>query len=173
MKQWLKKYRIPVSLVPVALVMGMIFAFSAQNGETSGALSSGITRWVLGVAVPNWENLPATEQVRLLDILGLVIRKMAHFSEYALLGACLMLHIRQIQTKVRLPLPWLVAWGVGTAYAATDELHQGLVGGRHPAVTDVCIDSSGVIAGVGMLLLVLFLLHRRTAVKPGTKEVPI
>lgn len=155
MKQWLRKYRIPVSLIPVVLMMALIFAFSAQNGETSGALSGGITSWVLRTVVPDWEHLPTVEQEKLLDILGLVIRKLAHFSEYALLGFFLMLHIRQIEARVHLPLSWLLAWVVGTAYAASDELHQGLVGGRHPAVTDVCIDSSGVIAGVGVLLLVL------------------
>ncbi len=167
MKQWLKKYRIPVSLIPVVLMMAVIFTFSAQNGETSGALSGGITRWVLCTVVPDWEHLTVMEQEKLLGIVGLVIRKLAHFSEYALLGFFLMLHIQQVKTRVHLPLPWLLAWAVGTVYAASDELHQGLVGGRHPAVTDVCIDSSGVIAGVGMLLLVLFLLHRKKRTHSG------
>lgn len=167
MKQWLKKYRILVSLIPVVLMMAVIFIFSAQNGETSGALSGGITSWVLRTVVPDWEHLTALEQEKLLSIVGLVIRKLAHFSEYALLGFFLMLHIQQIETRVRLPLPWLLAWAVGTVYAASDELHQGLVGGRHPAVTDVCIDSSGVIAGVGILLLALFLLRRKKYASVG------
>lgn len=161
MKQWLKKYRIPVSLIPVVLMMTVIFIFSAQNGETSGALSGGITHWVLRTVMLDWEHLPVAEQEKMLDTLGLVIRKLAHFSEYALLGFFLMLHIRQIETRTHLSLPWLLAWGIGTSYAVTDELHQGLVGGRHPAVTDVCIDSGGVIAGVGLLLLVFLAAGRK------------
>ncbi len=94
MKQWLKKYRIPVSLIPVVLMMTVIFIFSAQNGETSGVLSGGITHWVLRTVMPDWGYLPMAEQEKVLDILGLVIRKLAHFSEYALLGFFLMLHIR-------------------------------------------------------------------------------
>lgn len=158
MKQWFKKYSIPLTLIPVVLMMGLIFAFSAQTGETSGALSGEITRWVLRTVMPNWENMTAQEQAQLLNTLGLVIRKLAHFSEYALLGFFLMLHIRQIETRTKVRFSWLIAWGVGTAYAASDELHQRFVGGRGPAVTDVCIDSSGVIAGVAALLVLAFLL---------------
>lgn len=161
MKQWFKKYSIPLTLIPVVLMMGLIFAFSAQTGEDSGALSGEITRWVLCTVMPDWENIPAQEQEHLLDTLGLVIRKLAHFSEYAVLGVFLMLHLRQIEKRAKVRSSWLIAWGVGTVYAASDELHQSFVGGRGPAVTDVCIDSSGVIAGVTVLLVLASLRKRR------------
>jgi VanZ family protein len=51
----------------------------------------------------------------------------------------------------------------GIAYAATDELHQHFVRGRHAALLDVLIDAVGVTLGV-------YLLHRlqRTRPVPGT-----
>ena len=83
------------------------------------------------------------------------MRKLAHFTEYAILGLSLLLHIAQVEKKIAVRLPWLWAWGAGTLYAATDEFHQGFVAGRGPSVRDVAIDSAGVIAGVLIMLLIL------------------
>jgi VanZ family protein len=47
---------------------------------------------------------------------------------------------------VREPL----ALAVGIAYAATDELHQYFVRGRHASPVDVAIDAVGI--AIGMLL---------------------
>lgn len=151
MKAWISKHSIPVSLIPVVLIMVMIFCFSAQSGAESGQMSGRITRWVVGIFVQDLEDMPAAEQEELLYWAGFAIRKGAHFSEYALLGFFLMLHIRQIGKRTVVKLPWLWAWGIGTLYAASDEFHQSFVGGRGPAVTDVCIDSCGVAAGVALL----------------------
>lgn len=156
MKAWIEKHSIPLSLIPVVLIMVMIFCFSAQTGEESGEMSGRITRWVVAVFVPEWEELPVAEQEELCSTVGLFIRKGAHFTEYALLGFFLMLHIRQICKRTRVLLPWLWAWGIGTLYAASDEFHQSFVGGRGPAVTDVLIDSCGVAVGVALLCFVLW-----------------
>src|SRR6266508_4598713 len=58
-----------------------------------------------------------------------LLRKAAHVTEYAILGALLVRALRH-------ELPALV---VGIAYAATDELHQHFVRGRHAAARDVVI----------------------------------
>lgn len=155
MKAWMGKHSILLSLIPVVLIMVMIFCFSAQTGAESGAMSGQITRWVLDLFVEDFENLPATEQETLSSRVGFLIRKGAHFTEYALLGFFLMLHILQVAKRTTVKLPWLWAWGVATFYAATDEFHQSFVGGRGPAVTDVLIDSCGVAAGVALLCLIL------------------
>ena len=166
MKSWFQKHSIAISLIPVIGVMVMIYCFSAQTGDQSGAMSGKVTRWIAELLIQNFESLPEAEQILLCSRLGLVIRKLAHFSEYALLGFFLMLHIRQILKKVIFRLPTLWGWCVGTLYAVSDELHQGFVGGRHPAWTDVLIDSSGVLAGILLCLLLYLLLHRKTA-QPG------
>ena len=158
MKKWIERNNIVLSLLLVIAVMVMIFCFSAQTGQQSGAMSGQITRWVLNLVVPGFEDFSQETQGKLCSIVGLIVRKLAHFSEYALLGFSLMLHIHQIQKKTLVRLPWLWAWGIGTLYAASDEFHQSFVADRGPSVFDVMIDSSGVIAGV---LVMLWILYRR------------
>ena len=69
-----------------------------------------------------------------------ILRKAAHLAEYAVLGGLL------YRALGREPF----ALAVGIAYAATDELHQYFVRGRHASPVDVAIDAVGV--AVGMLL---------------------
>ena len=70
----------------------------------------------------------------------LVLRKLAHACEFALLGALL---LRALHTA-------LPAFGVGVAYAASDELHQHFVTGRHASPLDVAIDTAGILAGIAL-----------------------
>lgn len=166
MKQWIEKHSIALSLLLVIAVMVMIFCFSAQSGEQSGAMSGRLTTWVLNLIIPDFENFSPEQQEMIRSTVGLIIRKLAHFSEYALLGFSLMLHIAQVQKKITVRLPLLWSWAVGTLYAASDEFHQGFVAGRGPSIVDVMIDSLGVITGI-MLLLLISLCHRKRSEKPG------
>ena len=161
MKTWIEKHSIGLSLVLVVAVMVMIFCFSAQNGNTSGALSGRITTWIIKLVLPDFDELPLPEQEALRGSVGLVIRKAAHFSEYTLLGVSLLLHILQIRKRLAVSVPWLWAWAAGAAYAVSDELHQGLVAGRNPSAVDVLIDGSGVLFGIGVLALCLWLRRRK------------
>ena len=158
MKHWIEKHSILLSLLLVIAVMVMIFCFSAQTGTQSGAMSGKITTWVLNLGVPGFGDFSPEKQEAIRSAVGFAVRKLAHFSEYALLGFSLMLHIAQIGKKIAVRLPWLWSWGIGTLYAASDEFHQGFVAGRGPSVRDVMIDSAGVIAGA---LLICALLHKR------------
>ena len=159
MKQWIEKNSILLSLLLVIAVMVMIYCFSAQTGVESGQMSGRLTTWVLNLIIPDFENFAPEKQESIRSTVGFIVRKGAHFTEYALLGFSLLLHIAQLQKKITVRLPLLWAWGIGTLYAATDEFHQGFVAGRGPSVRDVCIDSAGVIAGV---LIMLWILKKRT-----------
>jgi VanZ family protein len=68
----------------------------------------------------------------------LVLRKIAHGAEFAVLGFLL---VRALGNE------WagLVA---GVAYAISDEIHQHFVPGRQAALLDVLVDSAGVAVGV-------------------------
>lgn len=164
MKAWIRKHSILLTLLLVIAVMVMIYCFSAQNGTQSGAMSGKLTSWVINILVPDFENMTEENQESLRSTVGFLLRKTAHFLEYALLGFSLMLHIAQIEKKIAVRLPWLWAWGIGTLYAASDEFHQGFVAGRGPSVRDVMIDSSGVIAGVLLILLTLYRRRQRLAI---------
>ncbi len=75
-----------------------------------------------------------------LGLWDTILRKGAHITEYAVLGALL---YRALGREA----PALAA---GIAYAGTDELHQHFVRGRHGAAVDVAIDAIGL--AVGMLV---------------------
>jgi VanZ family protein len=68
----------------------------------------------------------------------LVLRKLGHAVEFAVLGALVYRALR------REPLAILL----GSAYAATDEIHQAFVSGRQGSPVDWLIDTLGGIAGV-------------------------
>lgn len=68
----------------------------------------------------------------------LVLRKIAHAGEFAVLGLLL---VRAVGREG-------LALALGIAYATSDELHQHFVPGRQGSPTDVLIDAIGVLVGV-------------------------
>ena len=156
--------------MPVIAVMVMIYCFSAQTGVESGAMSGKITTWVLNLVIPDFADFTPEKQEAIRSAVGLLIRKMGHFTEYAMLGFSLMLHITQLQKKIPVRLPLLWAWGIGTIYAASDEFHQGFVAGRGPSVVDVMIDSAGIIAGVLLLCAVLHKLGKTAIIRKNLQK---
>lgn len=86
------------------------------------------------------------------------IRKGAHFGTYFILGGsfCLALYY-----KVK-NYWWGAFFGIlgATGYAATDEFHQMLTGGRTPLFQDVMLDMAGAATAVVLILLV-FLFRRK------------
>jgi VanZ family protein len=68
----------------------------------------------------------------------LVLRKLGHAAEFAVLGALL---VRAIGRA------W-PAFALGVLYAVSDEVHQTFVAGRQGSPVDVAIDAAGVACGV-------------------------
>jgi VanZ family protein len=110
--------------LPVVVWAAVIFTFSAVP-----SLSTGLGWW------------------------DTFLRKGAHLTEYAILGALL---LRALGRE-------LPAFAAGLAYAATDELHQHFVRGRHASLVDVVIDSFGIAFGI----LALSLFRTRLASDTG------
>ena len=80
-----------------------------------------------------------------------IVRKMAHFCEYTLEGFLLMLCMRVYS---RHPLRHItVPMLAGVLTALTDETIQLFSEGRSSQVTDVWLDSAGVLAGILAALL--------------------
>jgi VanZ family protein len=75
-----------------------------------------------------------------IDTVG---RKLTHFAEYALL--CV-LWWRFLRTAMADRRAALVAFLISSLYAATDELHQSFVDGRHGTPVDWMIDTAGAAA---------------------------
>ena len=145
-------------------VMVFIFTQSALPGKISGAESSTVVRLVIWLAdalgIPGFTELDA-------DIIHTVVRKMAHFLEYMLLGGCLMVNTHDWYEEKKKDAGQQGAWwlvlismAAGAVYASTDELHQYFVPERACSLRDVCIDSAGVAVGA-ILIHLLWLRHIR------------
>lgn len=139
---------VTLTVLPLLLTFG----FSSQDAETSGALSLMIVKWLVSVFPP----LSALDA----EFLHVLIRKLAHFTLYFVLGCGL----RGLSTyQRRFPaVPGVVV--SGAFFASLDEFHQHFSAGRAPSVFDVALDTCGVAAGCALIsLLFLLLTQRRSA----------
>ena len=84
-----------------------------------------------------------------------VVRKMAHFGSYFLVGMFGFLGLRRI-FKLKWVAP-VLTWFGAIALAAFDEYHQYLTGDRTPSVHDVMLDASGALCGIVLGIIVIFI----------------
>lgn len=149
----------------VAAWMVVIFLFSAQTGKDSGNTSGRILRLALNLLYWNFEDFSPERQESLMAVWGVIVRKGAHFTEFAVLGALLSNALRTYTLSAK--LRWLLPVGIGALYAVTDEIHQYFVPERACRFLDVCIDTSGVLFGTAVFLLIAFLIkkHKKSVLK--------
>lgn len=92
-----------------------------------------------------------------------VVRKFAHFSEYAILAILAITsfssHIpaNQSASSPDRRVAFNAGIAISVLYAISDEIHQAFVPGRGAAISDVLVDSVGVVIGS----LVISYLRRR------------
>ncbi len=142
-----------VSFVLSILTAVMIYSFSADTAEESGELSSNITEQVLSTIGIDKETTPPAEYEEVKMKTEFSIRKLAHFSEYALLGACVFIFFATFRKRRWMTI--LFTLTVCVPYAVFDEWHQAFVPGRGPGIKDVLIDSAGSLCGAVFVLLVI------------------
>jgi len=127
---------------PVVLWLGFIF-FASSNSFSASNTSRFIGPLVLWL-------FPDTSQETLTTI-HFVVRKLAHFSEYALLG---ILAARAFRTS---PNPsihrywFLISAALIVIYALLDEYHQSFVPTRTASLVDSLIDISGGLTALIVL----------------------
>lgn len=139
--------------------MIVIFMFSHSPGDESGETSREVGRLFCKIFVPGYEEMAFEEQEELALLLDHPIRKLAHFTEYMILGA-LMVGIPQFSEKSDYWKCGLIVWGAACLYAVSDEVHQLFVPGREGALKDVLLDSTGALAGVLLGLLIVRIIVR-------------
>ena len=139
-----------------------IYFMSAKDSVESGNVSGTVAEGVAGVFLPDYESLPESEKNIIKNKLSLPIRKLAHFTEFAVFGGLLLLSSWFTPCKRFKRMHYLIfSTACGIVYAALDEMHQGLVPGRAPRVTDVLIDTAGVICGVMFVALMIAVAERK------------
>ena len=138
-------------LFTLALLGCIVFIFS--NSMKIGEVSQGSSGRVLALLQGVLRRLgqPALAQ-RLTDH---IVRKLAHFCEYTLEGFLLMLCMRVYTRNCIWHISVPLLGGVLTALA--DETIQIYSPGRSSQVTDVWLDSAGVLAGILVALVLMAL----------------
>lgn len=120
--------------------MTIIFLFSNQNGTTSTDVSNGVLTFVLRI-------MP-------IDIGPYLLRKVAHFLEYMILGILILLLIREYKKITTREIVFGILFCI--LYACSDEFHQMFISGRSPGVFDVMIDTFGSMSGIFLLYFLIF-----------------
>ena len=127
-------------IILICIWMRLVFNFSAQNANESSNLSL----WVASLI---------TKDTDFQLVLEPYIRKIAHFSEYAIGGG---LYLSLFATfKIKEEKQILFASIIGFLYAISDEFHQLFIEGRSGQIKDVFIDALGVITGALIIFTII------------------
>lgn len=146
----------PLSIVPALLMMYMIYKLSAQDANTSSALSHQVSKFLVlaynKICGKGYDN--QTLNI-LIDAIHPYVRKGAHVTEYILLAmsVSLPMYVYRIRGFKLTCLAGLFC----VIFAAFDEYHQSFVGGRVCDYHDVLIDSIGIIVGIIVIRIVCFI----------------
>ena len=143
-------------LIMLLIAFYIIFNFSAQNGIESGNLSKKVTTFIVEM-FSKVKNMDVNLKLHYIEKLHPIIRKLAHFSIYTLVGFSVMGFMCTFDIKNRFKL--VVSILIGITYAITDEFHQSFTPGRGPSVRDVCIDSAGVLTGIFIMIFIILLIE--------------
>lgn len=152
-----------IAWLPALCIMVGIFYFSHQPAKVSGNLSGGISYRLICLAEPlsgqNWSDEKKWELAEKIDH---PIRKLAHMTEYAVLGmAAAFGVITSVQQAAgSRKYFYFVTQIIGTVYAASDEFHQLFIPGRAGRFSDVVIDSFGVLIGWLLFCLLVWLIRK-------------
>ena len=135
--------------VPAVAWMAMVLlassdAFSAKN---TGEVLHAVLAWIFGHV-----------DAATFGLVHFLVRKSAHFTEYAILSA---LWFRAL--RVHLTSLWRVRWAliglvISLSVAILDEWHQSLVPSRTSSTHDVLLDFCGACFAQ---LVIWYVLHRR------------
>lgn len=127
------------STVLVAIWMFLIFLMSSFDATESTNQSNFIVNIITNIF-----------KIENIELLSFIIRKLAHFTEYLILG----LLVANMFTKNNINNLYLISIILCIIYATSDEIHQLFVPGRACQLRDVLIDSIGSITGVYLYKLI-------------------
>ena len=141
MKRW-------ILYIVLCLIVFFIWDNSLQNGGTSDGFSLIFAKWIAPIAnkLCFYGNIWA---------LNRIIRKLAHLTEFTILGGVLYVVLRryiEYGTVVK-------TIGVGIVIASLDEFIQLFSLGRSSQLSDVLIDTVGIIIGISVVKLTYYISH--------------
>ena len=141
-----------IKLFLVLAMLAFIWGHSLMPAEVSSQESEWFLRLVKpAVMAADW----CLRQFGVRVEPSALVRKMAHFSEFAVLGVLMYLLFSPPEKRSR----GLLAAAGCLAAALIDEFLQRFAAGRAPALRDVGIDFAGACLGIALAAAVLALIH--------------
>lgn len=136
--------------LPAVLWMAVIFSMSNETGSQSSSVSLKVTQTMVR-AIESIRGGSSEDSENLVRKLHPYVRKAAHMTEYAVLFVLLFLSFIFSTVATRSAAVSIV---ISFLYACSDEIHQTFVSNRAGQMTDVCIDMTGVLAAVAIVLFI-------------------
>ena len=125
------------------LCLNLIFIWG--NSLLPGHISAALSNWLKNLLSPLLGQKPGGSG-------GGLLRKIAHFTEFACLGMCLRWLFGMLQQSKYRQLLFPLLWAI--AVACVDEMIQIFVPDRGPGIKDVLLDTSGAIIGIAILTII-------------------
>ena len=147
-----------IFIILIIINCSVIFYFSNQVADDSTQTSSTVIE-LLKKIIPSLSNYE--------DILSIVVRKLAHFSIYTLLGIFTINWMNTYKGR-SFYQKGLVSLLFCVFYAITDEIHQYFIAGRSCEFRDVCIDTLGALTGI-LIVVIITKIYRKITNKKQEK----
>ena len=133
-----------ILLIITILWMIVIFIFSNQDASKSADYSDSLIKSTIVNIYKLFNNNPTEEKIEeIVETWDLPVRKLAHLTEYFILGVLMFLTLNSYNIKI-IYIVILLCF----LYAVSDEIHQLFVIGRYGNIIDVLIDTLGSTLGV-------------------------
>lgn len=132
-----------ISFIVLILWMIVIFSFSSADANKSTGTSDKVITTMIEIKdkITNNET-PNNEKEIIVKNSSFYIRKIAHITEYLILGFLIFNLLKQYSvTNI------YYAIGLSILYSCTDEFHQLFINGRSGSIRDVLIDTIGILIG--------------------------
>jgi len=148
--QYINRRTVVLGIVAVGIMI-FIFFMSSLAWDDSDALSIQFVK-LMDVFVSQISAMTGMTPDGARALLDLLLRKAAHFTEFAVMGGFVAAML--YSARVRLRKGFAVAILCCLLYAISDELHQYFISERTAALLDVGIDSLGALIGIGLITLI-------------------
>lgn len=132
-----------ISFIVLILWMIVIFSFSSADANKSTGTSDKVITTMIEIKDKITNNkTPNNEKEIIVKNSSFYIRKLAHITEYLILGFLMFNLLKQYSvTNI------YYAIGLSILYSCTDEFHQLFISGRSGSIRDILIDSIGILIG--------------------------
>lgn len=133
-----------IKILLVVIWMGVIFSFSSDNKNASDNKSSSVIITIYHFFSD--KELTKLEEKQIIEKYAYPIRKIAHFTEYFILGLLVISLISEYTIINKKAI--IIGIIICLLYAISDELHQLFTSGRSARVFDVLVDTSGSTSSI-------------------------